>query len=182
VIATYRRLLGRLSTACALGAAALIALPGAAAHASVLNLNDCNTSALSQPFAPWADSAWYELAPAGDFESTGWTLSGGASVVSGSEPFAATGTLGSSSLSLPAGSLLVGGTGSVAVSVIYQGVSIPTGVAVSAGSWTPTAPMATFSAVWGLLSGGTANVSIQLTALTGSPLVDDVFVDPMGGH
>jgi hypothetical protein len=199
LIATTRRLLGRLSTACALGAAAFVALPGAAAHASLLNLNPCNTSALSQPFAPWADSASYELAPAGDFESSGWTLSGGASIVSGSEPFAATGTLGSSSLSLPAGSsaqspstcvdagyptvrFFVGGTGSVAVSVVFHGVAIPTGIAVSAGSWTPTAPMATLSPVWGLLSGGTAQVSLQFTALTGSPLVDDVFVDPMGGH
>jgi hypothetical protein len=30
----------------------------------------------------------------------------------------------------------------------------------------------------GLLSGGTAQVSLELTGLTGSPQVDDVFIDP----
>jgi hypothetical protein len=139
------------------------------------------------------------LSPAGDFESGGWTLSGGASIASGSEPFAATGTPGSSSLSLPAGSsatspstcvnaayptvrMFVGGTGAVAVSVVYHGVAIPTGVAVAAGSWMPTTSMVTGSALWGLLNGGSDNVQVQLTALLGSPQVDDVFVDPWNGH
>jgi hypothetical protein len=195
VIATPRRLLGRLSTACVLGAAGLVALPGAAAHAGLLNLSECNTSALSQPFAPWADPASYELAPGGDFESAGWSLSGGASIGSDSEPYAATGTLGSSSLSLPAGSsaqspatcvnaaypsvrFFIGGTGTVAVSVVFHGLAIPTGIAIGAGSWTPTAPMVTASALWGLLSGGTGQVSLRITALTGNPQVDDVFIDP----
>jgi hypothetical protein len=38
--------------------------------------------------------------------------------------------------------------------------------------------MVTSSAILGLLSGGTAQVSIDVTALTGSPQVDDVFIDP----
>jgi hypothetical protein len=63
----------------------------------------CKSSALSQAFAPWGDTSSYELAPGGDFESSSWTLEHGAQLVSGSEPFAATGTLGASSLSLPAG-------------------------------------------------------------------------------
>jgi hypothetical protein len=199
VISITRRLLGRLSTLCVLGAAALASIPTAAAHASLLNFNECNNSALSQPFAPWADNSSYELAPAGDFESSGWSLSNGASIASGSEPFAATGTLGSSSLSLPAGAsaqspntcvdaayptvrFFVGGTGTVAVSVVWHGLAIPTGLVVAAGSWAPTPPLPTLSAITGLLGGGIANVHIQLTALTGDPLVDDVFVDPWGGH
>lgn len=197
--ALTRRLLGRLSIVCVLGTAALAAIPNAAAQASLLNLNECNNSPLSQPFAPWGDNSQYELAPAGDFESSGWTLSGGASIVSGSEPFAATGTLGSSSLSLPAGSsaqsantcvdaayptarFFVSGTGTVLLSFIWHGLSLPTGLVVSAGSWAPTPTLLTLSAIPGLLSGGTANVQIQLTALTGNPVVDDVFVDPWGGH
>jgi hypothetical protein len=176
------------------GATTLAAAPTAAAQ-SVVNVSTCNTNALTQPFAPWADPASYELAPGGDFESSTWSTSGGAAIVSGSEPFAATGAPGNSALSMPAGSsaqspstcvdaaypdvrLFVGGTGTVAVSVVYNGVAIPAGVAVAGGSWSPTLPMVTQSAVLGALNGGTATVSVLLTALTGTPQVDDVFVDP----
>ncbi len=197
MIPSTRRLLGLVSATCALGAAAFAAIP-AAAQASLINLSTCNTSALSQPFAAWGDNSSYELAPAGDFESSGWNLSNGASIVPGSEPYAATGTLGRSSLSLPAGSwasspltcvdaayptvrMFVGGTGAVAVSVVYDGTPIPAGIAVAGGSWTPTLPMVTTSAVLGALSGGSAQVSIEVTALAGNPQVDDVFVDPWRG-
>ena len=57
----------------------------------------------AQVFAPWQDFANYYLAPNGGFEfgTTGWSLSGGAKVVAGNEPFYPTGT---HSLSLPSGS------------------------------------------------------------------------------
>lgn len=194
-----RRKLGALALGGALGAAALLVPGVSAAQASLINLRTCNTNALSQPFAPWGDEASYELAPGGDFESgsAAWALSGGAQIVPGSEPFAATGTLGSSSLSLPAGSsadspstcvdaaypsvrYFIGGTGVVAVSMVYDGVAIPAGVAVAGGSWSPSPVAITTSPLWGLLSGGTAEVQLQFTALVGSPVVDDVFIDPMG--
>jgi hypothetical protein len=94
--------------ACAVGALGVVAVPVSNAHADVISLGACNSSALSQPFEQWGDFSSYELAPGGDFESSGlvsspWTLNGGAELVSGSEPFAATGELGASSLSLPAG-------------------------------------------------------------------------------
>jgi len=194
-----RRLLGILTTTCALGAGAFVALPAGVAQAGLLNLNACNTSSLSQPFAPWGDYSSYELAPAGDFESSGWSLSGSAAIVAGSEPYAATGTLGQYSLSLPAGSsaespatcvdaayptvrMFVGGTGTAAVSVVWNGIPIPAGVAVAGGTWEPSLPMVTTSAVLGALSGGSAQVEIEVTALTGNPQVDDVFIDPWGGH
>jgi hypothetical protein len=191
-------LLGTVSAGCALSAAVL--LVPTAAQARLIELSACNSNALSQPFTAWGDAASYELAPGGDFENSDfttspWTLSGGAHVVSGSEPFAATGTLGASSLSLPTGAsaqspttcvtaayptvrFFVGGTGSVAVSFVDNGDVIPTGLAVAAGSWTPTPVMITSAPLLGLLSGGTAHVSLLFTALTGSPQVDDVFVDP----
>jgi hypothetical protein len=196
-------LLGLLSSACVLGGAAFVVIPAGVAQAGLLggllNLGACNTSPLSQPFAPWGDHASYELAPGGDFETSTWSLSGGAAIVPGSEPFAATGTLGQSSLSLPAGAsavspatcvdaayptarLFVGGTGSVAVSVVYAGIPIPAGVALAGGSWSPTLPMITQSAILGALSGGSANVELMVTALTGNPQVDDVFIDPWNGH
>jgi hypothetical protein len=194
-----RRLLSRLSAVCAASAAAVAVLPAAAAHASLLNFNACNDSALSQPFTQWGDNASYELTPGGDFESSGWSLSHGASVVSGSEPYAVTGTLGSRSLSLPAGAsaqspltcvdaayptarFFVSGSGALAVSVVWAGITIPTGVVVTAGDWSPTTPLLTLSAIPGLLAGGTAQVSLRLTSLGGAPQVDDVFIDPMGGH
>ena len=182
--------------------AAVMLVPSvSAAQANLIDLGSCNSNALSQPFAPWLDQSSYELAPGGDFESASppWTLSGDASVVSGSEPYAATDTLGASSLSLPAGSsaqspttcvnaayptvrAFVGGTGTLAVSVVWKDLAIPTGLVVAAGSWMPTPIMTTTSPVVGLLSGGTAHVSILLTGLTGSPQVDDVFIDPWGRY
>jgi hypothetical protein len=195
VISSRRRLVGLLSSTCALGATTFVALPAGVAQAGLFNFGACNTSALSQPFAPWGDNSSYELAPGGDFETSTWNLSGGAQIVSGSEPFAATGTLGQSSLLLPAGAsarspstcidaayptvrMFVGGTGSVAVAVIWNGIPIPAGVAPAGGTWTPTLPMVTQAAIVGGLSGGTAQVSLDVTALSGNPQVDDVFIDP----
>jgi hypothetical protein len=187
-----------LSVVCALGTTALLApiVSNAwAAGTSLINLNACNQSALSQPFARWADFADYELAPGGDFESSAWTLSGSAAPVAGSEPYAATGTLGSSSLSLPAGSwaqspatcvdaaypsirFFIAGRGLVAVNVVDGGLVIPAGVAVAGGEWSPSPVMLTLSAVLGALSGGTAQVSLTFVGLSGDPRIDDVFIDP----
>jgi hypothetical protein len=60
----------------------------------------------TKPFAPWSDYAKYAFAPNGGFESgaTGWTLTGGAKVVSGNESFFAHGSRERYSLSLPPGS------------------------------------------------------------------------------
>ena len=119
----------------------------------------------------------------------------GAERVAGSEPYAATGTLGSSSLSLPTGSsaqspptcvdagypsirFFIAGTGSVAVNVVDGGLVIPVGVAVAGGEWSPSPVMLTLSVVLGALSGGTAKVSLTFTGLSGDPQIDDVFVDP----
>jgi hypothetical protein len=179
---------------CALAVAVVLARP-VAAHAAPVNLNPCNSATLSQPFAPWADVSWYELASGGDFESLDWTFRGGAHLVAGSEPYASTGEQGGFSLSLPDGAsaespltcvdaaypsirLFIAGTGSVTVDVLSGTRDIPCGVAVAGGRWLPTPVMVTSSAVIAALSGGTADVSVRLTALTGSPQLDDVWVDP----
>lgn len=198
---SFRRLIGTAVVVCSLGVAALVSpvISGATANlvspTSVANLNACNSSTLTQPFARWLDLANYEPAPGGDFESATWTLSGGAQRVPGSESYAATGSLGSSSLSLPAGSsaqspqtcvdaayptirFFVAGEGSVAVSVVDGSSVIPAGVAVAGREWSPTSVMLTSSAVLGALSGGTVPVSLTLTGLSGDPQIDDVFIDP----
>jgi hypothetical protein len=62
----------------------------------------CGARDVSQPFAPWLDAASYFLMPGGDLESTaGWTLGGGARVVSGNELFHVHGADDSRSLELP---------------------------------------------------------------------------------
>lgn len=168
------------------------------AQADVLSstaASSCPTPAVTQPFAPWGDSAQYELAPGGDFETPGWTLSGGAALVAGSEPYAATGQLGASSLSLPAGAsavspqtcisaayptmrMFVGGTGDVLVSIVYDGLTIPAGLVRASGSWQPSQILRTNGAIYGLLGGGSANVALRISSLSGNPVVDDVFIDP----
>jgi hypothetical protein len=95
-----------------LGLCLVFATPAAAAGTpaplvvkdAALNPLGCVVShALSNPFSTWNDPGDYALAPGGDFETaaSGWTLSRGAAITSGNQPFAI-GTPGGSSLRLPA--------------------------------------------------------------------------------
>jgi hypothetical protein len=205
VSGSLRRALRVLCAGCAASAVTALAFAGSA-DASVLGSGSCPTGALSQPFAQWGDSNSYELTPGGDFEGTlsGWTLSGGAGQVSGSETFGATGTVGSYSLGLPAGSTAISPQicvdpttptfrffdmaatpGSVVtVKVIYQvpwgTASIPVGVITPGSSWAPSQRMLTGSLLAGLLNGGTANMAIEFVASGGTAQIDDLFVDPWG--
>lgn len=183
----------------------IFALSGASARASVVATDACDNSTLSQPFVPWGDSSYYKLVPGSSFESgaTGWTLSGKAGVVAGSETFGATGSVGSQSLSLPAGSSAQspytcvdaaypsfrffarnnGVASTVLVSVVYKTVlglqvALPVGTVLLTPSWAPSAVMLTVSAIPAALSGGTTNIALRFTAATGSSQIDDVFVDP----
>jgi hypothetical protein len=179
--------------ALAVGAALALAVP--VARADLIDLSTCNSATLTRPFAPWADLAPYEIAPGGDFERASWTLSGDAARVRGSEPYAATGTLGNWLLTLPKGSsaqspatcvtaayptvrFFIGGTGSVLVTIVDGNVDIAAGIALAGLGWLPTPVMVTSSAVVGATSNGVAPVSVRLTALSGDPKVDDVFIDP----
>ena len=186
---------------CTLGAAYPLAprisdaRAGTLTTTSSVGLGSCDVSAVSQPFARWWDYAKYELAPGGDFESSTWSLTGGATRAAGSEPYAVTGALGSYSLSLPAGAaarspatcvdatypslrFFIAGTGSVAVNIVDGNSVIPAGVAVARGGWAPTPVMVTDWGVLAASSGGTAQVSVVFKGLSGAPRIDDVFVDP----
>jgi len=190
-----------------LGGLALTAVPTASAQAAIISTSACDSSALSQPFVRWADDNLYKLVPGGDFESSlsGWTFGGGAHVVAASEPYGVTGKVGSSSLSLPAGASAQtpftcvnaayptfrffgrnnGLLSSVVVSVVYRDpilgtVTLPVGTVSLSGSWQPTLPMLTASAVEGALSGGTAQVALRFTATGGASQIDDIFIDPRG--
>jgi hypothetical protein len=193
VIFSLRRFALAVSAMSALATAVLLGAP--AAQADLVDLGTCNSNALSQPFLPWSDPSSYELAPGGTFSDSSWKLSGRASLVPGGEPWAVTGTPSGSSLSLPWGSsaqspstcvtaayptirFFVAGTGVLAVSVVYNGLAIPSGVVVAGGSWAPGPVVITGSAIAGALNGGTAQVSLRLSSVLGNPKVSDVFIDP----
>jgi hypothetical protein len=177
-------------------------LPVAAAQAA--SAAKCESQALSQPFSKWGDANSYLLVAGGDFESSssGWTLSGSAKRVAGSEPYAVTGSLGASSLALGAGASAQspftciepndrtfrffgrseGSSSRVLVSVAYEtflgNVTVPVGVAALTSSWAPSATFYTGVLIGALLSEGSIHVALRFTPLSGASRIDDVFIDP----
>ncbi|HYB22298.1 MAG TPA: hypothetical protein VED41_00775, partial [Solirubrobacteraceae bacterium] len=159
---------------------------------------------LSQPFLRWGDTNSYELIAGGDFEGplAGWTLSGGAARLPGGEPYGVTGSVSQYSLGLPAGAsaqspftcvdaayptfrffaLSEDVDSTLLVQVVSRTalgtVSLPLGAVALSGEWEPTLPMLTGSVLTGALSGGTTEVALRFTALTGGSRIDDVYVDP----
>jgi hypothetical protein len=185
--------------------AALAAATAPSAGAALITTGSCDDAQLSEPFAAWGDGASYKLLTGGDFEGplSGWTLNGSARVA-GSEPYGVSGHVGAHSLSLPAGASALspltcvnasyptarffarstsGATASLVVTVSYKDpllglVPIPAGAVVLSGSWQPTLPMLTASAIGGLLAGGTGQVALNFSALSGAWQIDDVYIDP----
>jgi hypothetical protein len=90
----------------ALAAAAAMTGSAAAPAANAASLGVACPDPSSQPFLPWGDAAHYDATPDSGFESGAarWTLTGGAKVVTGNEPFMVGGPGQTHSLSLPAGS------------------------------------------------------------------------------
>jgi hypothetical protein len=203
----HRRPLTLLSAAAA--ALVLISLSPATSQAAGLSGGPCQPGSSSQVFAPWGDPNFYTLVPGGDFESsaTGWTLAGGASVVGGSEPFAVTGVLGSSSLGLPAGASALSppacvnvskptvelfaqastpGT-SLTVSVVYQNnggntVSTPVATLTPGATWQPSGALQLPTVSAPGQTGGSGYLALQFTSTGGSAQIDDVYIDPWGGR
>jgi hypothetical protein len=90
-----------------IGIAALAATSAQAATVtSPVDTSGCTAGALAQPFASAHDSNWYTLMPgesAGSFDGTGWTLTGGAKLVTTTLADGSVGTV----LDLPSGSTAV---------------------------------------------------------------------------
>lgn len=181
------------------------ALPAAAAQAAtVAPTAQCPAVALTQPFLKWGDSSSYELVAGGSFEGSlaGWTLGSGVQKVAGSESFGVTGAVGSSSLALASGATVqspftcvdsrfrtfrffartTGATSKVLLHVTYQTpiglVSVPVGTVTVTNGWQPTPVMPTGAQLAGALLGGTAQMALTFTSVSGSSVIDDVFVDP----
>jgi len=92
-----------------LGLAGLIATPAHAAG-NIANPYDCAPQpTLATSFATWNDYGQYTPVPNAGLEAgaTGWTLSGGASVVPGNEPWKIGGAWHRNALQLPGGSSAV---------------------------------------------------------------------------
>jgi hypothetical protein len=95
---TLRRILS--IPAIAAMALAVVSAPAAADNTG------CSTPPLTQPFSAWGDDNWYAIVPGqtdGNFDGTGWTLSGGAQLVSA---HIASGDMGTV-LDLPSGATAV---------------------------------------------------------------------------
>jgi hypothetical protein len=210
----------RLSVALGVAVCATaLAVPAASAKSSglgdllggLLSAN-CNSTG-TQVFAQWADYANYFLAPNGGFEngSTGWSLGGGASVVSGNEPFYAS---GGHSLSLPSGSTATSPTTCIGagdlfvrmfgadrggvdsglhVRVVWYGLlnkvlGISDFNTYGPGSdWSPTGKLSSAGgsiAISLLPIVGSTSARVQLTPIgSGSRwLIDDLYIDPTGAR
>jgi hypothetical protein len=201
--------LGSRFTLATVVALAAVALSAPAANADLLgNLvgNNC-PSAGNQVFAQWNDFRSYYLAPNGGLESgsNGWSLSGGASVGSGNQPFFGNGT---HSLSLPSGSRALspvtcigpyalslrmfgsdvgGADGGVHVRVLWYGLlnrllgATDYTTFAAGGPWSPTSSVKSsggFNLLLPLL--GSTSARVELTPLGGGSAwkIDDVYVDP----
>jgi hypothetical protein len=202
------RITRRLSwLAGAVAVVSAVALPAASAQAATtVTTTACEAGATSEVFLPWGDTNQYGLLAGGNFESplVGWTLTGGAKAVAGSEPFKATGTLGAFSMGLPAGSSVTtpltcvdAGTptfrffarnlsvsANILVQVVYTPPSSTSPTVVAVGdvsgntAWAPTRAMVTGGTILSAKTGSAAEVSLRFTALGGPSQLDDIFVDP----
>jgi hypothetical protein len=180
---------------------AITAALGAAPASAGLGL--ACPSATSTPFAGWKDYANYAFAPDGGFEAgaTGWSLAGGARVVSGNESFYVHSSADKVSLSLPAGAsatspgmcisllsskmrfLARGNAGSkIKVQIIYRGLLSNVLGIFDGGSISPTGywnASPSISMLGGTLPLLTASVSFRFTAVGAAASIDDVYLDPM---
>jgi hypothetical protein len=156
----------------------------------------CPTRVLSTPFSSWGDSASYFPVAGGSFEggAAGWTLTGGASLKTGGEPFLS-GSSGTA-LDLPSGSTatapatcidlssptvraFTAGKGSVTVSAIVGGATFVLGTINPSGSWAPTPVFINVSNLLSAVSKtGTVTTLFRFTSTSGDVRIDDVFVDP----
>ncbi len=201
---SVKRAIGALVVA---GAATLAAAAPAQAGLLVASAQGCKTQTASQVFLRWLDPLRYELAPGGNAESAqGWTLSGGAKIVPGNEPWKVGNRADSSALQLPRGSRATTGTMCVGIThptmrffarrtsgwlldtllveVLFetsggQVASLPVGVVLGGGSWQPTLPFPVLASLLPLLPGSQTPIAFRFTPVGGGTWqIDDVYVDP----
>lgn len=151
---------------------------------------------ISNPFQTYGDNEAYRLAPGGDFSdgAPGWTLSGGAELVSDTSPASGGDALAlgrrDSALSAP---ICVDGSesfsrmfsrsvGGRAFSSVVVDVVVPSGRSISVDvirgddDWAPTS---TFPTPRRLAQTGIDSFQYRFTAIgRGTTILDDLYVDP----
>jgi hypothetical protein len=192
----------------AAGAATAALAAPANAGLLVSTAKDCADDGPSaRVFQRWLDPALYVPAPGGHAESAdGWTLTGGARVVAGNEPWKVGDKSHQSSLLLPAGSSATTGTMCVGlghptmrffakrnggtllnpliVEVQFEALggllkSLPIGVVLAGGQWQPTLPSLVVANLLPLLPGQMTPVRFKFTPVGRAAWqIDDVYVDP----
>ena len=197
-------------------ALAALAFSASSASAGVLvnAAPSCDAQPLSTPFVPWLDTALYTPLSGGDFEAAaaGWSLSGGAAVATGNEPYQVAGPGDTKSLTIPAGgsatspAICVGlnhpsirffakrrsggmlSLSTLRVDVLFETAngttaSLPIGLVGNGGGWQPTLPMAVVANLLPLLPGEQTPVAFRFTAQGNADWsVDDAWVDPYSRH
>jgi hypothetical protein len=195
----------KLLALAAVAASALAALTLGVGNANA-GLLGCNYPAASQSFAQWGDTSHYVPVPGGSFENgtSGWTLSGGAGIVGGNEPFYLGSSTDSHSLLLPPGSSamtpavcltlltptlrFVGSStdGSAVHVTMYTKtllglVRIPTATDLDLGTDWDASETAQFylQNVLGLVNLGGQNIYFKFTPVGNATVqMDDVLLDP----
>jgi hypothetical protein len=198
----------RTTLLAAAAATAVFAVGAPAANAGVLvkSAGNCPTPVTSQVFAPWGDSAQYQLAPGGAFEAgqPAWNLNG-ASIVSGNEPWKVHRSSDSRSLKLPPGATATSPVmcvglehptlrlfaknnrallSTLTVEVIFEtslGItaSAPVGVLLPNGQWKPSPRFLVVANLLPLLPGEKTPVQFRVRSVgLGTWWVDDFYVDP----
>ena len=201
----------RLLVALAAVAALMAGAAPAKAGVLVANAPSCADESLSQIFLPWADVANYTVAPGGTAEngSSGWTLSGGAGIASGNESYNVSGSSDSHSVALPNGSSATtdefcvgidhpdlrffvrktagGALASLRVDVLWEDANgndawTPIGAYGAGSSWALSPQTVITASLLPLLPGSMTPVQIRFVPQGGDFQIDDVYVDPYGGH
>ena len=203
---TRRRAAILLVTALA-ATAALAAATAQSAEGGLIGTgaaSGCDTAA-SHPFEAWGDNANYLLVPGGSFEAGGpaWTLSRGAYVGPGNEPFYTEGDQGKRSLYLLPGATAMSPTtcfvfgdwhsrffvrgvgprgGRLEVDVVVRSLLgvltvLDGGSVAPSGEWQPSPRIGMLLCnVTSLL--GTKAVSLRFRAVNAAFQIDDVYLDP----
>jgi hypothetical protein len=180
----------------------LLGCLGGQAQAKTIKPSNCSYPNAAQVFSPWKDQGYYELAPDGGLEGggTGWTLSGGATLVPTNEANFLNGAEDDTALQLPFGASAtsppvcvdettpsfrlmtenIGDKGAkLHVTVTYELASGPKAKQTDAppadNGWAPTPPLQ-------LQTDGEAERIARITFTAKDPkaeyLVDDLFIDP----
>jgi hypothetical protein len=202
------RLKGALVALVAAGVAGLALAAPAHAGPLVSEARNCADQGPSaRVFQRWLDPMQYVPAPGGHAESAaGWTLTGGAAIVAGNEPWKVGGADHARSLRLPGGSSATTGVMCVGighptvrffarrtsgtllhtlrVDVQFEGLgglvkTLPIGLVLAGGQWQPTLPSVMVVNLLPLLPGERTPVRFRFTPVGNATWqIDDVYVDP----